>query len=549
MHLRSESTWIYVIVLIMVTFAFVQGIRTIKNLDWPYDEDLYRNIAHAQTIVDGDFFGCDQYIGEKNWYNPLVPSIVAGLHRITNIPIHRLYTRAGAYLNLFAPFLFFILLIRFSDRWIALAALFAYLFVTSNGVPSWFSATYSPWLLPVLFVQSLFYLGVIYLSKAINEQKWIWYILTGVLLGLCFLGHTAPAMLLGFMICWTAVLQFIQYIKEKSDWSRIFVLIKKTASVFIVAFITGIPFIYIILFHYKLNILNPIPSNWVHEPLLLSNLGQFNWDLVSRFPFILFVIIGIFALIRVKEKRWERNLLLMWLVFSAGFIYFNFLWQWLRLNDIHVTRALPGYHFVFYLKGMMSILFGYGVIWTFQWIIKRFRQWMKGKDRFKSIETRLGTNFEKWMILFFLLLVFIKVYPSFMARDDYISYRVRMNERQDFQNAFHWIQENTTADDVFWSPDFAARLIVMPAGRKVVVVRPVFSNLYVDWKSRSTAHDTLYSSLINGDKQSFDTFAEAYQLRYILTFDETEEVDNANPLFVEKVFKDGKLCIYRYNES
>ena len=85
------------------------GVSRTAGLAWPHDADLYRNMAQAQTMVDGDWFADPFYRGEKAWYNPLTPAVIAVLHRITGIAIPRLYAQAGAVFNLAVPAAFYVL--------------------------------------------------------------------------------------------------------------------------------------------------------------------------------------------------------------------------------------------------------------------------------------------------------------------------------------------------------------------------------------------------------------------------------------------------------
>src|SRR5215813_11212760 len=44
------------------------GVRTTRDLEWPADADLYRDIAQAQTIADGSLFGDPFYRDETVWH-------------------------------------------------------------------------------------------------------------------------------------------------------------------------------------------------------------------------------------------------------------------------------------------------------------------------------------------------------------------------------------------------------------------------------------------------------------------------------------------------
>ena len=84
----------------LLLLAFAYGVATTGSLYWPADSDLARDSAQAMTVYDGDLLGDPQYVGEMLWYNPLTPSLVALIAKVSHLPLPLIYTRAGAYLNL-----------------------------------------------------------------------------------------------------------------------------------------------------------------------------------------------------------------------------------------------------------------------------------------------------------------------------------------------------------------------------------------------------------------------------------------------------------------
>jgi hypothetical protein len=125
--------------------------------------------------------------------HPLLPGLVAAVSSLTGQPVHVSAARAGAYLNLAAPIAFYLLVFRLVGPACALASLVGFLFVVRG--PTWATPTYSPWLYASVFAQTFFYLTLAAYSGAITlERRWL-FVLTGVLLGVTFLTHTAPAIL------------------------------------------------------------------------------------------------------------------------------------------------------------------------------------------------------------------------------------------------------------------------------------------------------------------------------------------------------------------
>ena len=141
---------------LLCAWALVTGIRTTFDLDWPFDPDHLRDIAHAQTIRDGAWLQDPFYQSEWVWYNPLLPGIIAGISYLTDLHVNVVAARAGAYLNIAAPLTFYLLVLRLTSSPTALASLVGFLFLVH--APTWAAPTYSPWLFGSAFAQPFFYL-------------------------------------------------------------------------------------------------------------------------------------------------------------------------------------------------------------------------------------------------------------------------------------------------------------------------------------------------------------------------------------------------------
>src|SRR5437868_11818201 len=154
----------------------------------------------AQAILDHRYGTDHLYLGETIWYNPLVSGIAAAISSASGIAPPIVVTQAGAYLNLFAPIAFYVLVTYLFGRLVGLAAVAAFLFAPIGDAPSWAAATYSPWIFSQNLAQGFFYLALVAHGKAIDSKQWRWNFVVGGLLGVTFLGHTAPAVILGIII-------------------------------------------------------------------------------------------------------------------------------------------------------------------------------------------------------------------------------------------------------------------------------------------------------------------------------------------------------------
>ena len=84
--------------LVLLGIAFRPAWLATYDLEWPYDYDLFRDAAFAQTIIHGHFPADAYYAGEQNWYNPLGPAMIGGIARF--LPCNRSrYMRTTARLS------------------------------------------------------------------------------------------------------------------------------------------------------------------------------------------------------------------------------------------------------------------------------------------------------------------------------------------------------------------------------------------------------------------------------------------------------------------
>ena len=79
------ATWTrslpYILAGLLVAIAWAVARPAVAGLSWPVEVDLFRDMAAAQTILNGQWGADLGYIGEPAWYNPLLPTFMAGLQR------------------------------------------------------------------------------------------------------------------------------------------------------------------------------------------------------------------------------------------------------------------------------------------------------------------------------------------------------------------------------------------------------------------------------------------------------------------------------------
>ncbi len=392
----------------LIAVALINGIKTTAGIAWPYDLDQFRDIGMAQAILDHRYGTDHLYLGESIWYNPLVSSIAAAISGVSGIAPPVVVTQAGAYLNLFAPICFYLLVTYLFDRLVALAAIAAFLFAPIGDAPSWAAASYSPWIFSQNLAQGFFYLALLAYGKAIESRQWRWHLLVGILLGITFLGHTAPAVILGAII-------FVGLMMNSAMQSQLQVrsaLSLKTLPlllIVIVAFIVSLPFTFSILFHYHLKILNPVPGNWIYPPLAIDKLSDFLRGYLSWFSAI--AALGLVVLIGTRSRRSKKIALVTWLVICCLALAVNELQQ-ITSPELHLM-FVPAHHFLFYLRAIENILFGFGLVCACRFMARGIA------SRFETTSDR-SEHFRHWaeagLVTLAIVVFLILVSPS-TARD------------------------------------------------------------------------------------------------------------------------------------
>jgi hypothetical protein len=535
------------LMILLCLIALVQGVQTTGDLDWTGEVDKSRDTGQAQAMLEGDFWSDPQYLGEMLWYNPLTPGLVAVITRLTNLSVYVVYTRAGAYLNLFAPLFFYILIACLADRWTALAATFAFLFVPLTSDTSLPAPSYSPWLYSRNFVQAWFYLTLVVYIKARSRRTRRWYVATGVLLGVTFLGHSAPALLLIIIIGCVTLGDVIQSVRLRSrEWFRPFI---DAGLIAVMALIIGSPLLYSIIIHYQFHILNSGPGSYTPDSLLLNNLGPFLTESFIGQPTFWIAGIGLIAWLWPRIKRTDRSVLVIWLVASTLLDAYGYLVQAAQQRGISLPSLVPSFHFLFYLWAGEYVLIGCGLVALSRLAIQVLRWALPIVKRHLIAHERLQLKLDRVALLVVLIGLFSYEYPLYPTRADFVAERALAQEFSadtETLNAYHWVRAHSQLTDVFLSSDRLSTFVISPAGRKIIAGSKWFSNPYVDWKARATDRDAMFGQLMNGKATEFCALATKYHTTFVAAGSKLAEgVDAGNSTALSKVFTSGRISIYR----
>lgn len=519
--------------MLMCALPLYLGARATSGLRWPHDADLSRNIAIAQTMAEGDLWGDAYYLGERLWYNPLLPAIVAVLSRITDVPVPILYLASGPYLTLLAPIAFYVLVWRFFGHFAAVAATFHWLFLRPPRDPAWAIATFTPWLFASNIAQIFFYVGLLAYRRALVSNAARWYAATGAALGAAFLVHAAPALLFGGMVAIVAAARLIARRRSGTPTTPEF---RGHLLLFGLAFVLALGFVGPIFLRYRFHIVNPAPNDWIWGPLSLEYaprliMKQLTWLNTTA-------VLGAALMLRRRARASiEGQLALLWLALSALLIGYGLLSEWASFRGVHLQNVVPIHHFWFYLKGVESVFWACGLAWLAQWTVAPLGERAPFAQR-PAWRTALLTA----AVAVGLLLV----YPSYAERGFFTIARqnaLKQSRNLGHNRAYRWIRANTQPRDVFLAWDGPAQHLIGTSGRKTIVIPEGFSNPYVEWHQRSVDRRAMFEAIWRDDMPAFRALADRYSVTYVLS--EPHHFHGRRLEGLEKVFEQDTVAIYR----
>jgi hypothetical protein len=544
---RVESRFLDMVALLLCGYLLYLGIRTTGDLNWPGNIDLYRNMAQAQSILDGNWWADPYYLGETMWYNPLAPFLIAAVSRVANLPVYIVSARLGAYFNLLSPLSFYFLVARLFDRWTALASTLGFLFVTSEGLAVDSITPYSPWLYAATFTQSMFYLTLVAYRHSVVQGRRRGYVVTGVLWGITFLGHTAPALVLGGIMGLSALAAVIRSWRDRLVLPTLYHVVNRLAPTVVAALVVSAPLLCSIVGHYHLRVLNPYPASLVADFLAVSKLAT----LIKANLTVPTCVagIGLLGLLWRRSRAVDRRLVLLWSLVSSGLVAYGYFWLAARHWKVSLPIIVPTYHFWYYLRVVEAILFGYGLVVASRCGVGLLERWAPVISRQFSMQSR-ARLWSGRALLCVLMSSLLLVCPSFASRPEFALARVEAQQAgaQFRLGEFEWIREHTRPEDVFLAPDSLGMFLVGPTGRKLAAVHSLYSNPYVDNEARVAARDAIFECIRVGDYAGFDRLASKNRVTYLVLW-QAQVQGETDPFFLAREFSDDQVIIYRVVHS
>ncbi|MGN6397175.1 MAG: hypothetical protein ACTHMI_16515 [Mucilaginibacter sp.] len=484
----KDNTKYWVACIVMILAAMVQCYRTVHDLHWGGEPDFDRDIAYIRTTLSGHYGQDANYAGEYMWYNPLLFLSETLIVKLTGLPINIAVIRAGAFLNVLGPVFFFLMVAKLFDYKAALAALLSFLFLAAGNLPCWGGATYSPWLISDSFVQFLFYINIILCYQACSTQQMRWFILLGASIGITFLGHSAPAILIILIMVVLQLQNVFSAIRQK-EYKVITRYVLQGVVTVIPFILCAFPFLYFVWGKYDFH--------FVNRAILECAPGIFARKESARLVeanitfSLLIALIGVVWFYLKYDNKLIRRIVFSWLVITAFMYVYESLVPTLdRLGNIHLPDTIPAFHYFFYLKVLQSVFFAFGFIF----ILQQASVWLT-----KVAKKEIYLTHSAGLFVGAVLLYAACYYPIYVQRADFMEARkdaIAKGSETDKIEIYNFISKNVPLNKVLLCEHDLSLFPVMPTAIKMVSVETFFSNPYISYDKRETDRNTMLNYLI-----------------------------------------------------
>ena len=517
-----------VVVGALLAWALVAAFQAVDTCQVSREWDTMRDISIAQALLDGRYPEDPVLRGEISWYNPLTGFVLFVLHHLTGLSLMRLSVIVGPFLNLLAPAGFYLLSAGLFGRGAALAGLFLVLFGKDGALPLW-TCAYSPWLFASVYTLGMLFFTLAAFVKAMQSKQVRFFCAAGVLLGITFLGHTAPAIIGGGTLALVTLMEVLRLWFRERQPREARTLIFHFTVVLLIAFFVSLPYTGPILWRYQFNVLNPWPSLYASQNVEIENLTAQIWQALSVRNGI--ALIGAVMLARHRH-RFEVRVVACWAFVVCALLIQHYLWQVLRVRGIVLAGLVPGHHAGIHLAAVRTLLFGVGVVSLgILFGTGMARIWRKIFDREFG---RLAFHRATVSIAVIVCGVGLFLQNPYSERIDFkppggTAY-YDLYER--YLLMYVWIRDNTPPESAFLCPaENLGIQVVMPAARKLVNPMLLYSNPYVDRGKLTLKQDAILKAMEEGNREALCKEAERFPALFLLV---EETADKQQPFTTER---------------
>jgi len=518
----------YLAVTALMAFSLVRAVMATHECLWPIGWDLLRDVGMGQTMLDGRYPEDPILLNETLWYNPLTGALLALGSRLSGLSMPRIGVLAGPFLNLLAPLGFTVLATCLFGRAAALAGLCLVLFGRDPVVPVWVTFSYFPWVTASLYAAGLLLLFFAVYHGALERRSWVWHIAAGMLLGVTFMAHTAPAIVAGgamlLFVAWEEVRLMGPFLLRRQetdpvphpDLREVRWLAAAFAALLAAAFLISLPYTWSILYNYQFQVRNPAPSLFALDYVLLEQLPDRVREAVNWLN--VFTALGFLTLL-CRRNRADR-LVLCWTLTVCLLLAQQYVWQWLETrHGLRVPGIVPGHHGSIHLTAVRAVLFGVGVVSAGEGVVlagrRALRRFGNGRSQsFFSVLSQAACAAAACTVGFALYMAHpLTTHPDFQQPDMTLYHQYHQRGIP----MYEWILKHTDPQAVFiCHEDELAMTIVMPAARKLLFPPYIYSNPFVDPGPLSYHQRLLVESLSNKDAAAFCTERNKYANVYMI---------------------------------
>lgn len=466
---------------LILALAFQVGTHATEGLTWGTYVDFDRDASFARSVQEGHYGEDPLYRGESLWFTPLVFTFEAYASSALGMDLHVFQARAGAYLNLLVPLAFWFMARRLFGPVVGVAALLAHVCLMQGQEPGWAVSTYSPWFLPMIFCQCLFYFSIPLLARTFDSGSHRAWALMGAAAGVLFLGHAAPAIILVVLIAVRVLGSILGALREGNRPAAIRHVAHGAIAGSLFILIT-LPLTWYVVGDYMLDQKNRMPSAYTYPPLSLRHGDLFlfhNLTWVNALG-----LLGLVRLWRVQATTVVRLLRSWMLVIVCLLVYAYMAVALGEKTSIKLPQSVPAFHFYFYLKAVLAVGFGYGLCF----LLERAIHALRPSHASWSAPISVGI----------VCLIFLAVFPTYANRSDIAVVRLRALERS--ANVAAADMRDRLVELVPWEAvvlcdEELSMEILMAAARKTVATASSMANPYVPPEPRIQAREELLSGL------------------------------------------------------
>jgi hypothetical protein len=479
------QAWPWVVLVALLGVCLVHGLWVVRGLGY-YTAilDTYRDAGFVQGFMDGNLSGDPSIEGAKRYYPPLLHALAAVVASIAHAPPLQLLVRAAPWVNLLIPATFFLMVRRLIDA--PAAAVATVLLVCFDGslLPPWMAASYSPWHSVPALTQALFFCCVWVLSARAQRGRFGDAILIGSMIGIVFLAHTVPAVILAVMTAAAAVSMQGMRIRTVA-W---------VGTAALTAMLWTLPFMIPLVTTYHLKVLNAA--------------GAFTDDLFdpTRIPkrVIAASLPGLVALALLGWNWWRARqfgrtvapttgvILGVWTALPILFIARHFACGVGGTSAVCTAFVVPVHHWMFYVQSALACVFGYAVV---SGLAPRGSPAAEANPAAASFATVVAASGAFALACAAL---------SFRPTDQTMRERaLDMRSRVDLE-LYQWVLTSTQPDALFVTDistnavhDTAA-MAVLAAARRSVALPFTYSNPYIDWQMRKQREEAYLAAALSG---------------------------------------------------